>query len=618
MENVEQTTEQAENHLARDVELVSAVPCARVPAYIGGTLYTALWPFAFHILTPYLESLGEVLTTRLKDSDVTWLYGPLHTAQVEPVRPLKVATADERLGIDLPASPKVKPGGLKKSNSMRAPSKPILKHRTLSEMLTIPNPSSPVLEASRYDDDDSSSDSHGGTARPPLIQTKSDTNIANSRTAAVRYRSPPRMPISGKVSPNATVPTTTPAGEKTANAEKEKRHISFNTFVEQCVALSEPELPAQESDSDDDMLEIRSNSSRSSRGSRPSLSRNSSTGSGSSEHLTIAKIAPTMLKTNGTFVSSHLPQMVYAPPPEYQSPREEQPTSANFDFPSPQVQKRDRWAGDDDDEYGSVGYDYFGGPNLGGTQQQNQAAPSHVGASYGRSSAPTVNQAPAQPKWRQPSSSTNSSEPSSVSSSSSASLNNVSSPPVPSRGILKVRPPGSTPPEPASPPQSSYFNYNPSPATGIGGMRGSYEYPNTLDESHRSPLQSPGTEETRGRSAQRYPGASAYDRSASRGTSTSSTSPGSVRTPPIDTTGSRRSVASPGAGSVQSPPIPYQAHVQAAAPVGLNNPAYSAQQSNNAPSMDVDEPYQPERSNTPTPHSSPQVRRNGPPTSSVL
>lgn len=546
--------------------------------------------------------------TRLKDSDVTWLYGPLHTAQVEPVRPLKVASTDERLGIDLP-SPKPKAGalagGLKKSNSMRAPSKPILKHRTLSEMLTIPNPSSPILEATRYDDSDSSSDGHG-PPRPTLIQTKSDTNIANSRTSAVRYRSPPRMPISGKVSPGGHVHATTPSGEKPTGGVPEKRHISFNTFVEQCVAISEQDLAAQQSDSDDDMLEIRSNSSRSSRSSRPSLSRNSSTGSTSSEHLTIAKIAPTMLKTNGTFASSHLPQMVYAPPPEYRSPVDEQPASANYDFPSPQAQKRDRWAGDDDDEYGSVGYDYFGGPDLAG-QAQQQNAPAHVGASYGRPAAPTVNQAPAQPKWRQPSASAASSEPSSVSSSSSASLRDVASPPVPSRGILKVRQPGTTPPEPASPPQSSYFNYNPSPATGIGGMRGSYEYPSNVEENHRSPAQSPAGE-VRGRSAQRYPGASQYDRSASRGTSASSTSPGSVRTPPADaTSGARRVVQSPGS-TASSPPIPYQANVQAAAPVGLNNPAYTSHHGDPNAEMDVDQPYEPERSNTPTPHSSPQVR----------
>ena len=404
------------------------------------------------------------------------------------------------------------------------------------------------------------------------------------------------MPISGKVSPNATVPISSPTDKEPG----QKKHISFNTFVEQCIAVSDQDLPQPQSDSDDEMLEIRSSSSRSSRGSRPSLSRHSSTSSAASEHLTIAKIAPTMLKTNGSFVSTNAPQMVYAPPPEYRSPREEEPAGLGGDFPSPKVQKRDRWPGDDnDDEYGSVGYDYFGGPDLG----SGSGAPAHIGTSYGRA-APTVNQAPQQPKWRQPSS-VNSSEPSSVSSSSSASINNIVSPPVPSRGILKVRPPGSTPPEPSSPPQSSYFNYNPSAATGIGGMRSSYESGSTLEQHHASPSASPNTAgQERGRSAQRNAGSSAYDRSASRGTSTSSQSlsPGTARTPPIDI--GRRTGADQG---VRSPPIPNQTNVQATAPSNVPSTATPAQGSK-AQGMDVDEPYEPERSNTPTPHSSPQVR----------
>jgi len=549
------------------------------------------------------------LTPRLKDSDVTWLYGPLHTASVEPVRPLKVASTDERLGIDRPV--------LKK---------PILKHRTLSEMLTIPTPASPILEASHPDSSSESDDDDDArrstSSRPVLIQTRSDTNIANSRTSGVRVHTLPKPPQGIMVSEprdasHGNSPVVSP-GE----GAKEKKHISFNTFVEQCQAIADQDLPIVQqppADSDDEMLEIKSNSSRSSRGSRPSLSRHSSSASGTSEHLTIAMIAPTMLKTNGSYVSSNMPQMIYAPPPEYRSPSEEvarspraqmaraqdhQAQGSAHDFPSPTIRKQQPH--EDDDEYGSAGYDYFEGPSYG-----SQTAPVHIGG-YGRD-ALQVNQPPNQPKWRSQGGSNQSSEPSSVSSSSSASLNSynhgVTSPPVPSRGILKVRQPGSTPPEPSSPPQSSYFNYNPSPATGIGGMRGSYEYSNTLDaqggQGANSPLLSPATQETRGRSAQRQAGSTAYDRSASRGTSASSASmsPGAVRTPPAVDVG--RVI------QVRSPPLPPQAAAQAAAPPPQPVIQASAAELQGKLEMDVDQnadkPYEPERSNTPTPHSSPQV-----------
>lgn len=519
---------------------------------------------------------------------------------------MKVATTDERLGIDRPTL-----------KGTRTPSKPILKHRTLSEMLTIPNPSSPILEAVRADDSSSESDGEGGRSnRPVLMQTKSDTNIANSRTAGVKVYSLPKPTQSGDATPDAAAPMTSP----TDSTGKEKRHISFNTFVEQCQAISDSDLPVQQEESDDDMLEMRSNSSRSSRssrGSRPSLSRHSSSGSTQgSEHLTIAMIAPTMLKFNGTHPAANAPAFIYAPPPEYRSPRESPvastspAASSQFDFPSPNVQTKEHW-GSDNDEYSSVGFDYFGGPD----HSSHSSAPAHVGSSYGRPSAPVVNQAPAQPKWRQQQTSSNSSSLPSTNSSSSASL--VTSPPVPSRGILKVRPPGATPPEPSSPPQSSYFNYNPSPATGIGGMRSSYEYPSVLETQgpgSGSPLVSPATQATqeRGRSAQRqHSSSAAYDRSASR-TSASSTSmsPGAVRTPPTDVP--RKNPTSP--GHVQSPPIPSHANIQPTPPAvqaSLGEVALGAKSSEEDMTkheMDVDEPYQPERSNTPTPHSSPQVR----------
>ena len=342
------------------------------------------------------------------------------------------------------------------------------------------------------------------------------------------------------------------------------------------------------------MLEMRSSSaSISSRSSRPSMSRTSSSGSG--EHLTIAKIAPTMLKTTGTSASPHQPVMVYQPPPDYLSPplmagHPGHPPPA-FDFPSP-IQQRSRWHGDDEDEYGSVGFDYFGGPDLSGGDfgTSEQTVPAHVGTSYGRT--PTVGQPPAQAKWRQapsPNLQLPEQTPSSTSSSSSTSIGNVTSPQP--RGILKVHKPGPTPTEPSSPPPS-YFNYNPSPATGIGGMRGqqAYEYPANAAAVPVPPPVSIVTAETRGRSASRDRGGSSkFDRSTSRGTSSSSAtsiSPGTSRSP-IEAP-SRR---------MQSGQTPIGKVEQASSPRDGSEPT------------EVDGDCIPERSTTPTPHSSPQVSR---------
>ncbi|KAL1405074.1 protein phosphatase regulator [Vanrija albida] len=481
-----------------------------------------------------LRTISPETLNWLKDSDVTWLYGPLHTASVEPVRPLKISSTDDRLGIDRPTG-----------------AKGILKHRTLSELLSIPGPSSPVLEAT--EDDDSSSEETTTPRRPGIPKAKSDVNVRRSVSLReTRRRSPSALRKSG--SPTTEAPY----------KDSGKRHISFNTFVEQVIALDEPLVSTRGSvdSDDDDMLEMRSSSSRHSGRSRASSIT-------STTSVTIAKIAPAMLKTTGTFTQNpNLPKMVYQPPPEYlPSPQEQQPAAASpYDIPSPIVLvPGNRWnATDDEDEY-SHGRDYFGGPDLSGT------SPARAG-SYGR--APAVQPPPAQPKWRLPNPSLDPS--SSSSSSSSLNANGIPSP-QPGRSILKVRPPtvNASTPEPVSPP--AHFNYNPSVATGIGGMFGGYEGLPVGSPPNEERGRSTATTEGRGRSTSRGAGSSQYDRSASsRGTSTSSSS--SVSRSPVDNT-----------------------------PVKTASPTVAATQPKTAPTDAMDVDYSPERSSTPTPHSSPQI-----------
>lgn len=499
----------------------------------------------------------------MKDSDVTWLYGPLHTANVEPVRPLKVSSTGDKYGLDAAVK-----------------TKPILKHRTLSEMLTIHQPSSPILEASSRDDSDDGPD----MGRPPLVQTKSDTNIVRVRTGGLKGL-PAGAAEAEPAAPSMSEQTSADSAVVPDAPSTGKKHISFNTFVEQVIAVDDPSEAQQQqqmSDSDDEMLEIRSNSSRSSRSSRrPSLSRNSSSGSGSAgEHLTIAKIAPTMLKTNGVYHSA-LPAMVYAPPAEYLSPEAEQPS---YDFPSPQSPKNNRpWASDEDDDYSSVGYDYQPSPQQG-------SAPSHVVRTGSSPQAVVGNNT-----LRPPAATLGpDSVSTSVSSSTSSSSANLSTSPSnqPGRSILKVRPAGSTPQdESPSPPSSTYFNYTPSAATGIGGMRsGGYDYyggagsPTSPGAIGASPGTPSGSEE-RGRSTSRSHATSAYGRSSS---------------------GS----ASVGSASSISPGAPRSSHELQKQQKIAQQPSPSLGQvvegKQEDESMDVDD-YSPERSGTPTPHSSPQV-----------
>ena len=495
---------------------------------------------------------------------MTWLYGPLHTAQVEPVRPMKVSSTDDKYGLD--------PGY----------KKPILKHRTLSEMLTIHQPSSPILEATKQEEDDEGSQS----GRPPLVQTKSDTNIVRVRTGGLRHFAPDNEapPIGqadadGKHSPVPDVPTSG------------KKHISFNTFVEQVIAVDEPQDQPMSDSSDDDMLEMRSSSSRSSRSSRPSLSRNSSSGSGShGEHLTIAKIAPAMLKTNGIY-HSNLPAMVYAPPLEYRSPQAEQTT---FDFPSPQAQTaKQPWSGDDDDEddFSSVGYDYYDGQKDDGPSHlvRSGTTPSQVKSQSPKAQSPKTTP---QPSSLRPPGQTGEATPSSISSSASSSNNNLSSSPnVPGRSILKVRPPLHAPKDdtPPSPPMNTYFNYNPSAATGIGGMRsaGAYDIPGASGSPTSPNVNTASTAggEERGRSTSRDR-SSLYGRSPSGSSSisTSSMSPGAPRSPnELPSATKQKPAQAPSLGAVAE---------------SVSSPMELDQQ---------DEEYIPARSETPTPHSSPQV-----------
>lgn len=226
---------------------------------------------------------------RLKDSDVTWLYGPLHTAVewTPPPKPRpdetehKMASARDRLDLS------------------ETKHKSILKYRSISEMLTSDLPS-PLFSPAQSDDDlDGNNQSDGETSdvevpdtahdRPSLSQTKSDTHVTRwGPNRAFRKDFPPPIEPPGGVNPpvstddashttNHVYSSTNSSGYFTSHIQGQtqhlspqaqseilssgtpspkdgstdatppgvtnghkKKHITFNTFVEQYIAIDKP------------------------------------------------------------------------------------------------------------------------------------------------------------------------------------------------------------------------------------------------------------------------------------------------------------------------------------------------------------------------------------------
>lgn len=262
---------------------------------------------------------------RLKDSDVTWLYGPLHEAP-HPVPP-KGASLEDKLNI-IPPLPRAR--------------KPILKKRTLAEVLVLglaktnnlPTPTRTHADPDELKELDI--DSRGTTGpeqrdRIMLLHTKSDTNLL--RPAINRVQSP----TSPGVSP-APAPAPASAPRRSSMRTMDRSHLSnstntgsvsppptdyengprkrvgFNAYVSQCIAIAPGERDTSD-DEDDDALSMKSGGSGSNiKHGRPSMSRSNSHSSARSEPLIIAPMAPALLKeTLGDSESSDTPALIYKP-----------------------------------------------------------------------------------------------------------------------------------------------------------------------------------------------------------------------------------------------------------------------------------------------------------------
>lgn len=228
--------------------------------------------------------LLHVLTLdRLKDCDVTWLYGPLQTAT--------------RYSISQPTSEP--PSQLSKSNSFLT-KKPILKKRSASEVMLQKSLSASSLVKQATAAIEAQRNAHERSAsrdRPFIRPAHSDFTDAPGIPS-----DPASRDQIDSLSSRSTSGLQTPHGEK--------KHIRFDDNVEQCIAVElkdgdfddEEESALHDSDSSDEGVVMMKKSKR-----KP-LSRSSSRGSFSGESKTIAKLPSTTLKyrTDSPDVPDHI------------------------------------------------------------------------------------------------------------------------------------------------------------------------------------------------------------------------------------------------------------------------------------------------------------------------
>lgn len=208
---------------------------------------------------------------RLKDCDVTWLYGPLKTSSSTDV------TASD-------ASPP--PSRLETPNSYLE-RKPILKKKTASETIlqrslsqhTLLQHAGAILKAQ---------EAENGWTRPPFPRSPTDLDHIHRRTGSSTYS------LGGTLTTSSSSGLTSPS---------ERRHIHFNNEVVQCIAVEAKEGDEEgtwpgafddESSSDDGVVMMRQIS-----GKAPISNRSTPRNSFSSDSKTIAPLPSTTLKYRG-------------------------------------------------------------------------------------------------------------------------------------------------------------------------------------------------------------------------------------------------------------------------------------------------------------------------------
>ena len=310
---------------------------------------------------------------------MTWLYGPLHQAPAVP--PPRIASVQEKFGIDEPLSSTaagrrkahLSPPSNQATSSIQA--KPILKRRSITDILAmahvpprnLPSQTSPIYESVSAELEASQENEEGlvmeseptlppaagvlqASSRPPLWHTKSDSIIVRQGMRASLSTSP--MSIHGLTPPrdSAVVDLAKSASlsppeygrprnghrsdssssyqvsdDSNAGRVKPKRHISFNSFVEQRIVVDPVTVrlstvyarSSSDSGSDDDEDEDTILQMRSSSGSSIASGRRGSSSSTTSfsETPTTAKITPHMTMITAPIAPTLLKEPDHLPAP---------------------------------------------------------------------------------------------------------------------------------------------------------------------------------------------------------------------------------------------------------------------------------------------------------------
>ena len=216
----------------------------------------------------------------MKDHDVTWLYGPLQTGNVDAFN----------LNPSLPAS------RLSRSNSF-ASKKPILKKRSLSEVMLQRSLSSSTLMKQATD---------ALRAQQPHKRLHDRPTLRDSALSDFNTSFEPETPLTRSTTNISSTEHSASMSTSGVQTPCTKRHIHFNNKVEQCIAINKEvddrheyckAVHEDEDSSDDDMLVMKpvENASKVKIRSVPSTPRNSF----SSDSKIIAMLPSTTLNYRG-------------------------------------------------------------------------------------------------------------------------------------------------------------------------------------------------------------------------------------------------------------------------------------------------------------------------------
>ena len=221
----------------------------------------------------------------MKDHDVTWLYGPLQTGNVN--------------SFDL--NPPAPASGLSRRNSF-ALKKPILKKRSLSEVMLQRSLSSSTLMKQATD---------AVRAQQPRKRLHDRPMLGDRTLSDFGTSSESETPLTRSTTDTSSTDHSASISTSGVQTPCTKRHIHFNNKVEQCIAINKEgdDRPAyfkavqdnvnddDDDSSEDDMLVMRpvKNATRAKIKSAPSTPRNSF----SSDSKTIAMLPSTTLNYRG-------------------------------------------------------------------------------------------------------------------------------------------------------------------------------------------------------------------------------------------------------------------------------------------------------------------------------